>query len=833
MLPAKFFEIFRLLLFFAATTFVVPAQTPTETHSKIRRAVENKEYAEASGELQRLASRDQKLFQLNNYDYLLARIAEKQNNVGAAMANYQTVVSRNSVLTEYALWHQSQIARSSGNLMLERIYLNKLLTIAPQSLISSAANSRLARSFFESRNFETAILMLEQQNRTSAEKKINSASISTTPDFKNPKIRENFALIGQAYSQMGNAAQAREIFTQLVNNSANPAQPDDFALTAAKALDEMDVGKENFGKTVGVLTETEHYRRATVYQFNRNFPLARRHFLAIVERFRTETFVSEALFQIGRGFVQEKNYDEAINWFERVQAEFPEQEIARDALSQTASTYSRLNKPKEAVSRYQKFIAKYPDAENLDRAYLNIIDVLRDQGENANALKWTAKTQEMFKGKLPEAIALFAQTRIRIAQNDWTNAIVDLNSLYTFADLGGARVPGGTNKAEIIFLKGFALENLNRFDEAITTYLSIPEGRGEYYGWRASERLKMLGKNEKTKMFVAQQSNILNISLNSKEAEVQRAAAHSIRRLSDSAEIKNQMLEVIRKTYGALPEYQNLPQKTLLDLGRAEFLKEPRKSVNVNTHQILADELLFLGIYDEAAPELEASLKFRASSLESQIQNPKVKSEDFDFTLAVFYKRGDFAHRAVSYIEPLFRQIPTDFEIELIPREQLELLYPAPYQESLVKYGLEKKVDPRFLLSIMRQESRFRADVKSYAAARGLMQFISTTSDKIASELRRENFKQDELYTPSTAILFGSHYLSNLFRLFPKQPAAVAASYNGGEDNMLRWLSRSKTDNPDRYIPEIIFTQSKDYVYKVMANYRVYQMLYDENLNKK
>jgi hypothetical protein len=49
MLPAKFFEIFRLLLFFAATTFVVPAQTPTETHSKIRRAVENKEYAEASG----------------------------------------------------------------------------------------------------------------------------------------------------------------------------------------------------------------------------------------------------------------------------------------------------------------------------------------------------------------------------------------------------------------------------------------------------------------------------------------------------------------------------------------------------------------------------------------------------------------------------------------------------------------------------------------------------------------------------------------------------------------------------------------------------------------
>jgi soluble lytic murein transglycosylase len=831
MLPAKFFGIVRLLLFFVAASFAVPAQISTEAHSKIRRAVENKEYTEALRELQNLASRDQKVFHLNNYDYLLARITEKQNDFGAAMANYQAVVSRNSVLTEYALWHQSQIARSSGNLMLERIYLNKLLTVAPQSLIGNTANQRLARSFFESRNFDTAVLMLEQQMKTIVEKKGKVESTISTPDIKNPKIRENLALIGQASSQIGNTVKAREIFTQLVNNLPNPAQPDDFALEGAKALDEMDVGKENFGKTVALLAETEHFRRASVYQFNRNFMLARRHFLAIVERFRTGTYVSEALFQIGRGFLQEKNYDEAINWFERVQAEFPDQEIAKDALSQSASAYSRINKPKEAISRYQKFIEKYPDAENLDRAYLNIIDVLRDQGENAPALKWTAKTQERFKGKLPEVVALFAQARIRIAQSDWTNALSDLNSLLTFSDLGGARVPGGTNKAEITFLKGFVFEYLNRFDEAITTYLSIPDGRGEYYGWRASERLQTLAKNEKTKMYIPQQMNILNISLNSKEPEVQRAAAHSIMRLTESAEIKNQMLEVIRKTYAALPEYQKLSQRKLLDLGRKEVVKVSRNNSNINIHKVLADEFLFLGLYDEAAPELEASRL--EESPKSKIQSPNSKSEDFEFTLAVFYKRGDIAHRAVSYIEPLWRQIPADFELELIPREQLELLYPAPYKESLVKYGLEKKVDPRFVLSIMRQESRFRADVKSYAAARGLMQFISTTSDKIAFELERENFKQDELYHPPTAILFGSQYLSNLFRLFPNQTAAVAASYNGGEDNMMRWLARSKTENPDRYVPEIIFTQSKDYVYKVMANYRVYQMLYNENLDKK
>ncbi len=112
-----------------------------------------------------------------------------------------------------------------------------------------------------------------------------------------------------------------------------------------------------------------------------------------------------------------------------------------------------------------------------------------------------------------------------------------------------------------------------------------------------------------------------------------------------------------------------------------------------------------------------------------------------------------------------------------------------------------------------------------------MMQFISTTSDKIAAELGRTNFEQDELYIPSTAILFGSQYVANLFKLFPDQPEAVAASYNGGEDNMKRWMKRSRSEQADRYVPEIAFSQTKDYVYRVMANYRIYRMFYDERLN--
>ena len=644
-------------------------------------------------------------------------------------------------------------------------------------------------------------------------------------------IRENLVLLGESYLQIGKLTEAKEIFNRLINELPNASQPDDFALSAVKGLDLIDGGRENFGKTAPILDENEHLKRADIYQFNRDFADARLHYEAIVQNYPASQTLPNVYYQIGRGLARENNFVKAIDWFERVAGEFPDSVVAEDALSQSASAYSRVGKTKEAVSRYQKIIEKYPDAERLDRAYLNIVDVLRDAGENADALNWTRKTQEVFRGKLPEAVALFSQARIRLAQNDWQNALADLEKLLTFSDLGGTRVPGGTNKAEITFLRAYALEQLNRFPEAIDTYLLIPDGRAEYYGWRATEKLQELAKNEKSKSSVESKIEFSLKNIETRNAEAQRQSAQNILRLTENADTRRRMLEIIKKSYASLPDYQKIPQFNLLEFGRKEILKSERRTPLENSHKNLADELLFLGLYDEATPELEisdAETKGRGDAENKTKDEDKGQRTNLHF--AVFYKRGDMAHRAVGFAEPLWKKVPADYEIELIPRNQLELLYPAPYSDSLLKFAPERSVDPRFALSIMRQESRFRADVKSVAAARGLMQFISTTSNQIAQQLGKENFRQDELYDPATSILFGSQYLSNLFKQFPAQPQAVAASYNGGEDNMARWLARSKSNSPDLYVPEIAFSQSKDYVYKVLANYRVYQFLYDENL---
>jgi soluble lytic murein transglycosylase len=864
-----FQSIFCFSFFLAFLALLFPSALFAQNHQKIVEAVEQRNYAVAATELENLRNSDRTVFEANNYDYLLARVAERKGDLATAMANYQAVVNRNSILKEYALRHLAEIARESGNLMLERGYLQELSVFAPESLYAHAAKNRLARSFYESRNYGEAIRLLKAgQTINNNQPSAKSTSEKTASDAAN---RGNLALLAQAFLQNNQIQEARETFTKLTNNLPNPGQADDYALAGAKSLDLMDVGAERFGKEVPALTDYEHLRRASIYNFNRDFPAARLHYEAIIKNHPQSGIVPDAIYQIGRGWAQSGEFVEAIKWFERVQEQFPDHQVSKDALSQAASAYARVNKPREAVTRYQRFIQKYPDADNLERAYLNIADVYRDSGDNAAALKQTAKTQEAFRGKLPEALALFVQARIRFVQNDWQNAVADLEKLQNLPDLGGTRVAGGTNKAEVLFMKGFALENLERYPESIDVYLSIPDGRGEYYGWRATERLRLLANHDKAQIHVVKKLGELTASIETRDVEAQRKSAQAALRLSEAAQIRARMLEIIKKSYAALPEYQKVPTFKLLELGRREILREKRPNPPTNYHQAIADELLFLVLYDEAAPELEAAEKAKkgdeekerrgekgnSASLEvaseqaksdqtkaseskknetktsesnpkSKIQN--LKSNDFAYTLAVFYNRGDMAHRAVAFIEPFWRGVPADYEIELMPRDQIELLYPVPYADSLLRFAPERGVDPRFLLSIMRQESRYRPDVKSYAAARGLMQFISTTADRIAAQLDREDFRQDQLYHPPIAVLFGAQYVSNLFKEFPAQPQAVAGSYNGGEDNVRRWLARSKSTAPDRYVPEIVFSQSKDYIYKVMANYRVYQQFYDENL---
>ena len=781
----------RLVLFVVLLT-VAALPAFAQSADPIIAAVEARDWQTARSEISKVRSANEALFRDKNYEYLLGRIAERTGDTANAVANYQAIASNNSRLKEYALWRLAKIARTTGDLVLERERLQQLIAAAPSSLLFEAATLRLSESFFESGDFAAA-----------------AGSAKSLTLAKNVGVaREGAALMGLAYLRAGKTTEARDVFGKLVMQMPDASRPDDYALEAVRQLDALD-------KNSPLASEAEHLLFASVYQFNRDFAGARVHYQAVIDRFPQSGTVPNAIFQIARGLYNEAKYEDAVKLFQKVFDVYPQSTSARDAVGFLGSSYVRMKRTDDAVAAYKLLIDKFPDNPTPERAYQNIIDALHEAGRYPEALNWVQQARARFKTDLANALVLFAQLRIHMAQGSWAVVVRDADELLKLVDLGGTRVPGGTNTAEVNFLRAFALEQLGRTEEAISGYLSIPDGRNEYYGTRATQRLLELAADAKSRSLVQMRLNaLLNESKTASAAgqhEQARAAAQSSLRLTNDPQLRAEALKYLQTAYSALPTYR------LPTFNKITLLKQDPE---LGPHEGLANSLLLLGLYDEALPELLAARKASAG-------------QDEDYSIAMLALRAGLPNRAVRFAEQIWKTMPADYAIELAPRDLVELLYPVPFRESLLKHASSRNVDPRFVLSIARQESRFQADVKSVAAARGLMQFIASTANDIAAQVNLQNFNQDDLYNADTAILFGSQYLANLFKQFPNQPQAVAGSYNGGADNLARWIARSRATEADRYVPEIGFTQTKDYVYKVMANYWTYQRLYDAQLQPK
>lgn len=159
--------------------------------------------------------------------------------------------------------------------------------------------------------------------------------------------------------------------------------------------------------------------------------------------------------------------------------------------------------------------------------------------------------------------------------------------------------------------------------------------------------------------------------------------------------------------------------------------------------------------------------------------------------------------------------------------------YPAPYRTAILGASKKRGIDPRFILAIIRQESVFKPMAKSPAGARGLLQLTIDAAYKYAPGAGINGLNEGQLYQPDTSIVIGSEYLRELYSMFPNMHEAVAASYNGGEDNVARWVKRAKHNDVGVFTSEVGFDETKNYVQKVLNNYRVYQQLYSPDLNRR
>src|SRR5262245_12849827 len=100
--------------------------------------------------------------------------------------------------------------------------------------------------------------------------------------------------------------------------------------------------------------------------------------------------------------------------------------------------------------------------------------------------------------------------------------------------------------------------------------------------------------------------------------------------------------------------------------------------------------------------------------------------------------------------------------------------------KAVKRYSKEYGVDYRLILAIMKQESQFDENARSWCGAKGYMQIMPVTNSEL-----REELDLPEPEVPAQNIRTGIYYFSKLYALFPGADGTdrlsfALAAYNAG-----------------------------------------------------
>ncbi|OYY94552.1 MAG: hypothetical protein B7Y41_06900 [Hydrogenophilales bacterium 28-61-23] len=151
-----------------------------------------------------------------------------------------------------------------------------------------------------------------------------------------------------------------------------------------------------------------------------------------------------------------------------------------------------------------------------------------------------------------------------------------------------------------------------------------------------------------------------------------------------------------------------------------------------------------------------------------------------------------------------------------------DLRYIAPYRDLASDYAQENGLDEAWVYGLMRQESRFVDYARSGVGAQGLMQIMPATASWISRQLGLGKKAQAGVGKPETNIRFGTFYLKHIFDSLSQSPVLATAGYNAGPGRARRWQAETPLEGAI-YVENIPYSETRDYVKKVLANAMFYR----------
>jgi peptidoglycan lytic transglycosylase len=228
----------------------------------------------------------------------------------------------------------------------------------------------------------------------------------------------------------------------------------------------------------------------------------------------------------------------------------------------------------------------------------------------------------------------------------------------------------------------------------------------------------------------------------------------------------------------------------------------------------LIRQMLSAGLYDAALEELRFAQKAWGTS-------PAIEA-----TMAwVYHERGEL-RRGISAMRRAYPQFLAEGG-EALPAEILQVIFPLTYWDAIKKNAALYELDPYVIASLILQESNFDPAARSGANAWGLMQIVPSTGRRLATAVGIRRFNTAMLTNGDTNIRLGTLYFKRLVSQFGGAYYALA-SYNAGENRVVRWKMERPGMDEDEFIDDIPFPETQNYVKRVLGIAEDYRRLYGE-----
>jgi soluble lytic murein transglycosylase len=155
--------------------------------------------------------------------------------------------------------------------------------------------------------------------------------------------------------------------------------------------------------------------------------------------------------------------------------------------------------------------------------------------------------------------------------------------------------------------------------------------------------------------------------------------------------------------------------------------------------------------------------------------------------------------------------------------------YLAPYRDVMKNFVSQQQLDEAWVYGLIRQESRFIADVKSSAGAVGLMQLMPATARWVAQKAGLKDYRPAHTANVETNLNLGTWYLKHVLETLDNHPVLASAAYNAGPGRARAWRADEPMDAAV-YAESIPFNETRDYVKKVMSNASYYNQQFGQTL---